>query len=85
MSFESSRDELLQLDEVRHFLWLISLQYETQLSNIFSAPLELAKSKIDLAMSKDEAEKDPVVQLNVASTPCLAGAQTAKSIGRTTT
>jgi hypothetical protein len=43
------------------------------MSNIFSAPLELAKNKIDLAMSKDEAGNDPAGQLNVASAPCLAG------------
>jgi len=46
---------------------------QTQLSDIFSAPLELAKSKIDSAIKNDEADDDPAAQLNVARTPCLAG------------
>eukprot|EP00277_Geminigera_cryophila_P044913 CAMPEP_0173066302 /NCGR_PEP_ID=MMETSP1102-20130122/6127_1 /TAXON_ID=49646 /ORGANISM="Geminigera sp., Strain Caron Lab Isolate" /LENGTH=663 /DNA_ID=CAMNT_0013933727 /DNA_START=8 /DNA_END=1995 /DNA_ORIENTATION=+ len=46
---------------------------QTQLSDIFSAPLELAKSKIDSAINNDEEEEDPAAQLNVARTPCLAG------------
>jgi hypothetical protein len=31
VSFESSRDELLQLDEVRHLLWLISAVWSVSL------------------------------------------------------
>ena len=47
---------------------------ETKLSDIFSAPLELAKNKIDSAISDDESEDDPAGHLHVASAPCLAGA-----------
>ena len=50
---------------------------ETKLSDIFSAPLELAKNKIDAAISDDATEDDPAGQLHVASTPCLAGASDA--------
>ena len=43
------------------------------MSNIFTAPLELAKSKVDSAIGRDASENDPAGQLHVASTPCLAG------------
>ena len=46
---------------------------KSQLSDIFSAPLELAKNKIDSAISDDAAEDDPAGELKVASGPCLAG------------
>jgi len=46
---------------------------KSQLSDIFSAPLELAKSKIDTAISEDAGVDDPAGELKVASGPCLAG------------
>jgi len=45
---------------------------KSQFSDILSAPLELAKTKIDSAICEYAGVDDPVAVLKVASSPCLA-------------